>query len=266
VQVTKETNYALLAYNALFFSAPLALKTKIYNEGQWLFGQKKSEGRVSSTSLKHQFLRVLPYISTNQSDQGNFVLIYSMISHFPWSIVNDNGSMKHDVSPYENNKWIMETMAAWIRWMKKNDVYDNTKIIIVSDHGTHWKRFNRELDIDNPFKNVDDERIPLNYMLDLNPIILVKDFNSRKPFSEDWRFLSNMDAPDIALGKNDPTKGTPPETRTLPAFVSWWTKDMNNRTKFSLEHKYLVKDAIFDADNWTMVWDKNRGRIEPGKQ
>jgi YidC/Oxa1 family membrane protein insertase len=266
VQVTRETNYALLCYNALFFSAPLALKPKIYNEGQWLFGQKNNKGSVTSTSLKHQFLRLLPYISTNQSEQGNFILIYSMVSHFPWSIVKDNGSMQHDVSPYENNKWIMETMASWFKWMKKNGVYDNTKIIIVSDHGTHWKRFNRELDIDNPFKNVDDESVPLNYMLDLNPVILVKDFNSTGPFSEDWRFMSNMDAPDIALGRDDPTKGPPPETRTLPAFVSWWTKDMNNRTKFSLEHKYLVKDSIFDADNWTMVWDKNLGMIESDKQ
>ncbi|MEX0983249.1 MAG: membrane protein insertase YidC [Bacteroidales bacterium] len=267
VQVTKETNYALLCYNALFFSAPLALKPKIYNNGQWLFRHKEGEGRVTSTSLKHQFLRVLPYISNNRSDKGNFVLIYSMVSHFPWSIVNENGSMKHDVSPYENNKWIIETLNSWFKWMKKNGVYDNTKIIIVSDHGTHWKRFNRELDIDNPFKNVDDERgVPLNYMLDLNPVILVKDFNSTEPFSEDWRFMSNMDAPDIALERSDPTKGAPPETRTLPAFVSWWTQDMNNRTKFSLEHKYLVEDDIFDANNWTMVWDKHRGKIETEKQ
>jgi hypothetical protein len=266
IQVTKETNYALLCYNALFFSAPLALKPKIYNSGQWLFRHKPGEGRVTSTSLKHQFLRVLPYISNNRSEKGNFVLIYSMVSHFPWSTVNGNGSMKHDVSPYENNKWIIETIADWINWMKKNGVYDNTKIIIASDHGTHWKRFNRDLDIDNPFLNVDDESVPLNYMLDLNPVILVKDFQTEGDFSEDWRFMSNMDAPDIALERGDPTKGAPPETRTLPAFVSWWTQDMNNRTKFSLEHKFLVKDNIFDADNWTMVWDKHRGKIDTGEK
>ncbi|MEX0986485.1 MAG: membrane protein insertase YidC [Bacteroidales bacterium] len=265
IRVTEEINYTLLCYNALFFSAPLALKPKIYNNGQWLFSQKKSAGRNTSTSLKHQFLRLLPFISNNQSDKGNFVLIYSMVSHFPWSIVNDNGAMKHDVSPYENNKWIMETLEVWFDWMKKNGVYDNTRIVIVSDHGTHWKRFNRELDIDNPFKNADNDRIPLNYLLDLNPVIMVKDYNSSAQFSEDWRFMSNMDAPGIALDVQDASKGTPPDSRTLPAFVSWWTQDMNNRTSFSLEHKYIVKDNIFDGNNWTMVWDKHLGKLDPAK-
>jgi YidC/Oxa1 family membrane protein insertase len=262
IRVTEESNYALLCYNALFFSAPLALKPKIYNNGEWLFMKKKSEGRNISTSLKHQFLRLLPYISDADSEKGNFIMIYSMVSHFPWSIVNENGAMIHGVSPYENNKWILETLNSWFSWMKENGVYDNTKIIIVSDHGTHWERFNRELDIDNPFTNIDEENIPLKYMLNLNPLLMVKDFHSSEPFTDDWRFMSNMDAPDILLGKNDPTKGSPPESRTLPAFVSWWTQDMNNRTQFSLEHKYIVKDSIFDGNNWTMVWDKHKGIIK----
>ncbi len=298
ILVTEEINYTLLGYNALFFTAPLAFKAKIYNNGQWLFLDSKKEGRNTTTSLKHQFLRLLPYISNADSDQGNFILIYSMVSHFPWSIVNDNGSMINGVSPYENNKWIIENLTRWFSWMKENEVYDNTKIVIVSDHGTHWKRFNRELDIDNPFQNVDDESVPLNYMLDLNPLIMVKDFNATAPFSEDWQFMSNMDAIDIAVGKLDPARNTVGDPdpardpvgdpdparhtgrdkdretgrdsitaeRVLPAFVSWWTQDMNNRTQFSLEHKYLVKDNIFDADNWTMVWDKHLGELDPGEE
>jgi len=263
IRVTEEINYALLSYNALFFSAPLALKSKIYNNGRWLFMKKNKAGRNTSTSLKHQFLRLLPYISKTSPDKGNFVLIYSMVSHFPWSTVNDNGAMIHDVSPYENNKWIIETLCTWFSWMKENGVYDNTRIVIVSDHGTHWRRFNRELDIDNPFKNVDDQSVPLNYLLDLNPVIMVKDFDASEPFSEDWQFMSNMDAIGMALGEDGPAGASADSTRLLPAFVSWWTRDMNNRTRFSLEHKYIVKDTIFNADNWTMVWDKHLGEIVP---
>jgi hypothetical protein len=275
IRVTEEIHYTLLGFNALFFSAPLAFKPKIYNNGQWLFLKSKKQGRNTTTSLKHQFLRLLPYISDAGSGEGNFILIYSMISHFPWSIVDENGSMINDVSPYENNKWIIENLCKWFNWMKENEVYDNTKIVVVSDHGTHWKRFNRELDIDNPFQNVDDETVPLNYMLDLNPLIMVKDFNSNQPFSEDWQFMSNMDAIDIAVGTLDPGRDTVgaldpardsvPDGRVLPAFVSWWTRDMNDRSQFSLEHKYIVKDNIFDADNWTMVWDKHLGDIESGE-
>jgi len=266
IEVTKESNHILLMSTALFFSAPLAFKSKIYDNGQWLFLKGNKEGRITSTSLKHQFLRVLPYISRVGPDKGSFVVIYSMVSHFPWSMTDEKGRMVTDVSPYENNKWIIEQLSAWIRWMKQNDVYDNTRIVLVSDHGTHWRRFNRELDIDNPFYNINDESVPLKYMLDLNPLILVKDFNARGPFSENRKFMSNMDAIDIALGNLDPSATSIPDSRELPAFVSWWTQDMNNRTKFSLEHKYVVKESIFDADNWTMVWDKNLGRIDTTQQ
>jgi hypothetical protein len=73
--------------------------------------------------------------------------------------------------------------------------------------------------------------------------------------------MSNMDTYDIALGYFNPAGEPPPGSRELPAFVSWWTQDMNNRTGFSLEHKYIVRDNIFDGRNWIMVWDKHQGTI-----
>jgi len=137
--------------------------------------ERQGDNINTSFSKKHNFLRVLPYISYSEESNGNFILLYTLISHFPWNIVTDDGKMIKDVSPYENNLWIMNTLIKWIDWMKENDVYDNTKIIIVSDHGAHWFRFNREIDIDIPFINTDSYRVPLKWMLDLNPVLLVKD-------------------------------------------------------------------------------------------
>jgi hypothetical protein len=141
-------------------------------------------------------------------------------------------------------------MAQWIKWMKENEVYDNTKIIIVSDHGAHWEFWKGEYDIDIPFKNIDEEKISMEWLLNLNPVLMVKDFNSKQPFIEDWRFMSNMDASAIAFDENNPTKGNPKANRTLPAFISWWSKDMDDRKEFSLVKSYEVKDNIFDVNNW----------------
>ena len=224
-----------------------------------LFRSKKSKS--VSTSHMHQFLRLLPYISTKNDKKGNFILLYSMVTHFPWSTVNDDGTLNRDVSPYVNGVWTIDQLIAWFDWMKLNGVYDNTRIIVVSDHGTHWRRFDKEIEIDIPFKNYGENTVPLNYMLDLNPMLLVKDFGSQGPLKEDWQFMSNADAIGMALGDTISTAYLSSTDRILPAFVSWWTQDMPNRTVFSLEHKYMVQESIFDANNWTMVWDKHKGTI-----
>ncbi|HCX99592.1 MAG TPA: hypothetical protein DG754_05575 [Bacteroidales bacterium] len=257
----KDNDIDLLQCNALFFSVPLALKSAVYNEGKWLFGSSGKKSKSVSTSHKHQFLRLLPYISTAKEEKGNFILLYSMVTHFPWNTVNDDGTLNRDVSPYENGVWTIDQLIAWFDWMKQNGVYDNTRIVVVSDHGTHWRRFDKEIEIDIPFRNYGENTLPLNYMLDLNPMLLVKDFGSQGSLREDWQFMSNADAIEMALCDTISNDFPQDSDRILPAFVSWWTKDMPSSNAFSLEHKYMVRKSIFDANNWTMVWDKHKGTI-----
>jgi len=252
IDVTLESGYSLLWNNALFFSAPLIFKSKIYNNGNWFNTKKSKINKNTSEYMKYHFFRLLPRISNTKSKKGNFILIYSQATHHPWHKVNKDGTITRDVSPYQNNLWLMRTLDKWFDWMKENDVYDNTKIVIVSDHGAHWKQWKGDVDIDIPFKNITDKIIPLKYLLNLNPLLLVKDFNSKNPFSEDWRFLSNMDAPAIAFDENDPTKLEPIINRKIPAYISWWSRDMGEKNKFSLQTQYEVTNNIFNGDNWTI--------------
>ena len=258
IGLQKETGYSVLMENALFYSVPLFIKPKIYNQGQWLqlsIGDDVINKNTWITS-KYHFLRLLPNISTVNTEKPNFILLYSSVPHFPWHITDDDGAIIYDVSPYENSKWVIKIIAKWIEWMKENEVYDNTKIIIVSDHGTHWKHFKDDIDIDIPFENIQPEKASLEDMLDLNPLLLVKDYNSNEPMKKDWRFMTNMDANSIAFGENDPTKGLPPESRVLSGYISRWSKDMNTQYKFVINHHYLVRDNIFDANNWKKIEGK----------
>jgi len=65
--------------------------------------------------------------------------------------------------------------------------------------------------------------------------------------------MSNMDAPEIALLDSNIIHKTPVENRVLPAFVSYWKKDMDERNKFKFTRKYDVQNSIFDGDNWTLI-------------
>jgi len=48
--------------------------------------------------------------------------------------------------------------------------------------------------ITNPFTPKNPEKISLKQLLCFTPLMMVKDYNDTSEISEDWRFLSNVDA------------------------------------------------------------------------
>jgi YidC/Oxa1 family membrane protein insertase len=76
----------------------------------------------------------------------------------------------------------MKAIDRWIDFLKKEAVYDNTKIIIVSDHGN----------------GLDTERFEDTGMESYNPLLLVKPFNARGPLAVSREFMTNADAPALA--------------------------------------------------------------------
>jgi arylsulfatase A-like enzyme len=80
-------------------------------------------------------------------------------------------------------------LGKWIDFLKENDKYDNTRIIIVSDHG---------VDLNSKFQDnivlLNNKRVQAYAAL-----LLVKDFNSHGFLSIDDMFMTNADIPIIAL-------------------------------------------------------------------
>ncbi|MEX0983250.1 MAG: membrane protein insertase YidC [Bacteroidales bacterium] len=252
IGVTREVGYSLLRSNAAFYSAPLILKPGIYNEGQWLQGNVNTNENTSR-SMQYNFLRLLPYISDSKNSQPNFIYLYSQATHHPWDIVDQEGELQTDVTPYENNKWTLKTLSIWIEWMKKHDVYDNTKIIIVSDHGPHWWFYKGEVDTNIPVvSNTQVKRINEQSM-GLFALMLVKDFNKRGALKEDWRLMSNADVSAIIFDENDPTKATPPLSRTLPTSVVLWERKLWELSQLRILHQFEVTDNMYDLNNWKVV-------------
>ena len=82
----------------------------------------------------------------------------------------------------------LRSLGKWFDHLRKEGVYDNTRIIIVADHG--WNLYN----FDDLLVELDDRIYDLEW---INPLLMVKDFNS-KEFDIDYTFMTNADTPSLA--------------------------------------------------------------------
>jgi len=254
IGISKEVAYTLLWENAALFSSPLFINPKIYNKGKWLH-KIDSTNENTNSAKRYNLVRLLPYISNANSIKPTFIYFHTMASHHPWDLIDEEGILHSDVSPYENNEWMIKTFAKWIHWMKENDVYDNTKIVFVSDHGIHWGHFKGEIDksipvIENPDLNLNvDDR----FNKGMYPVLLVKDYNKNGPISEDWRFMSNADAYSIVFNEENPTNVDPPETRVLPSTMVYWVRKIADEKILPLKYSINATNSAFDLNKWEVV-------------
>ncbi|MDA3891215.1 MAG: membrane protein insertase YidC [Salinivirgaceae bacterium] len=252
----KEIWYTRLWENALFNCMPISIKPKIYNNEKWLISYQTD--KTSSETYKYNFLKLLPLISQKQSMEPSFIYIHNMASHTPWKKLARNNELVQKVTPFENNEWCISMLAEWIKWMKKKGVYDNTKIIILSDHGATLRDYHHPFKIESPLK-VDEnnpDKILLERFWRLNALLMVKDFNAKGKIEEDWRLMSNADASAIVFNENDPTKGIP-INRTLPTAWAFWEKRILDKYEYDVYKYFEVKENMFDLENWKEIYKNN---------
>ncbi len=251
IGVNRELEYTLLWQNSFFYSLPLFIKPRIYNNGKWLLAKRESNENNKLTE-HYNLLRVLPYISNTYSDKGSVTYLWFKATHFPWDIVDDNSNLISNVTPYRNNEWAMQRIALWLQWMKNNNVYDNTKIIISSDHGIRNTEINDTIMYENPFVPKISEKVSLAELLDFTPLMMVKDYNSKGIITENSKLLSNIDIYDIAFNKNNISNNDSIINHSLEAYlVSWKLKA--SQYKIPILKKYKVDNNVFYLDNWTRL-------------
>jgi len=253
----KEIWFDRLWENAILFASPLVFKPKIYNNTDWLIEDNNARLedttvlQINSSMQKYFFMKLLPHISFTAEGKGSFIYIHSMVPHNPFNIVNENNKFEKGVDPYTNNQWTISILNDWFQWLKENDVYDNTKIVLVSDHGPSWVFYDGEVDVD---RGIIEDPESLNKIGEFdfwrqNVLLLVKDFNERGQVKQDWRLMSNSDVPAIVFDENNPTKRNL-SSRTLITSFARWTNSILTDKKFIVFKQFKVKDNVFDLNNW----------------
>jgi hypothetical protein len=251
--------------NALWFSflkiSPPFLRKLIYDDS-WYWGADEFVVSITKFLNSYTVLDLLPRLTTYDSAEPSALLITNEATHDltflqypeykPVEIVSDIGSGEFSSNTYYhiNNAFYLK-IGEWFDELKKENVYDNTRIIIVSDHGsnTNAKIANTEI----PIAGVRREGY--------NPVLLVKDFYQHGTLKTDMTFMTNADVPSIVLEgiaeKINPFTGKVLDTDEKKDGVYITSNHfpqayMHGKNKFRISDNewIFIKDNIFDEKNW----------------
>ena len=154
---------------------------------------------------------------------------------------------------YQVNMASMIQLGRWFDALRENGVYDNTRIILVSDHG-------RELDGQIEQLLFFDRELEASRF---NPLLMVKDFGADGAPQTDRSFMTNADVPVLALRELiadpvNPFTGKPLtwDAKNAPElYISLsgaWDVGENSGTTFLPAPWISVHDDIFVEDNWRL--------------
>lgn len=156
---------------------------------------------------------------------------------------------------YHINMSAMLQLGQWFDDLRREGVYDNTRIIIASDHGRDLEQVEEMI---LPFPDGRSRSVNVESYY---PLLMVKDFNAQT-FSTSSEFMTNADVPTMAVEGliEDPVNPFTGNALTNEAKYSHeqfvilsevWQTDKNNGTTFLPSAWVSVKDDIWKAENWT---------------
>ena len=160
---------------------------------------------------------------------------------------------------YQSNMATMLRVGEWLEYLKKEGVYDNTKIIIAADHGYYLYQSDVFCYPEHKYSESHYPDVG-NYF----PLLMVKDFGAHG-FSESDEFMTNADVPSIAFEGliDDPVNPftgkaiTTDEKTAHDQFIisdhSGWNTKKNNGTAFTPCTWAAVTDNIWDRDDWEFI-------------
>ena len=188
-------DYDILFRYGIFRLSPPALRYGIYYKGQWWReAAYNSYGRAIG---EFSSLYYLPEICSVDDDKPTFNVLMNMTTH-------EGGSYNRDYFPQEtsiefsneeieifgskeNAEYIfvlvsaIKQIAKWTEYLKREGIYDNTRIIVVSDHGGNYLSAQADSGMER-----------------YNPLLMIKDFDNRGSLNVTDTFMTHADTPYMA--------------------------------------------------------------------
>lgn len=244
----------------------------VYSE-QTIYDEHTAVGMNSEFMQSYNVIEALPYITDISKNQTNTFMMMSndmthqtMMLQKPDYIPKNNidnteydtdadGGLKIEtdmqIRHYHSNMAAMVQLAKWFDYMRENGVYDNTRIILVSDHAFPLHQI-EALQYD------DGEDMALFY-----PLLMVKDFNS-EGFTTSDEFMTNADVPTLAMkgiidNPVNPFTGKAVDSSEKTAHDQYivtqgeWDVNINNGNTYQPAKWYSVHDNIWDMKNWKIA-------------
>ncbi len=259
--------------NMIFFSlltaSPAIFKNGIYNDGRYWNSSLLSLDIKALDS--YAVLHYLDRITSTDATGNTFTFMVNDLPHDPALLAKpeytfavglknpENGILgkSDNYDRYHSNAASILMIEKWLEYLKENDVYDNTRIIITSDHGSKT---------DHPHLDKFERNVFLRY----NPLLLVKDFSRRGLLDTDTTFMTNADVPALALDSvienpANPFNGTRIDSGVkdtgivIPVQVTihqGFTPDLKTRTTCFDSGARIYRVHADEKDN--LVWETDR--------
>ena len=266
-------NDYLLTFS-LFRTSPVFLRSLIYDKGRWL--KPLETGLPMRFINSYSVLDYLPELSRFDSDKNTFNMMVNDSVHEPrildiYSKEKFKSESDNDYKfPYERKYTqihfysqigAFDKLCEWFEYLKENNAYDNTKIIIVSDHG-------REIE-DPFFTHFSDNEEERNRYTFYHPLLLVKDFNNNGKLKISNEFMTNADTPSLAVSHieapvnpftGNRIKGDYKKNGVDIVTTHNWkaSRSMENKFSYTEDDIIHVKDNIFEKKNWITVKSQNK--------
>ncbi len=170
-----------------------------------------------------------------------------------------------DLRLYEVDCAALLRLGEWFDYLKANGAYDNSRIIIVSDHG------------DNGVYPLAPGFTPNGAYAGYTPLLLFKDFDSSGNLMTDMEFMTNADVPLLSIGGLDipavnPFTGTAFRADKDGGINVYGmnedtdAEDLRGKTAFdlSLDDAFHVSADIYVESNWIPLaeWKRRKGAAQ----
>ena len=249
---------------ALFRALPVFLRYKLYSHNDWFIPNGNKNLTIVGKGIEeYALLQALTNLTKINEDENCFNFIHSDTTHEPFNYNSDykpsleiKDVPEEDLEFFENDfsaRSYYSTVASFrelsnfFKFLKENDIYDNTKIIITSDHSGYF----------NP--SIFNEKEMREFKV-FNAMMFVKDFNCRGSIISNGDFMTIADIPFLATkhllneAKNPFTGNiitNDYKTNGVNIILTKHSDPKGNfKTRLDFDYYYHVKENIFDIDNW----------------
>jgi len=260
----KSGEHSMLSVISLFRMLPLSFKQGFYDNGKWsgATDNKMHTINVYKKAKHWGFLHSLAEEMHFSSQNKALKYLQFQIPHKP-NLINKSGLLGKERSSVNIESYMALTQVAKIiRKLKVQGVYDNTKIVLVSDHG-QYGIYDDDFSIDfiTSIPKAVENSLHISRVY---PLLMVKDFKNRGPMQISNRFMSNFDLAGIVcstletrcnIEDRDQTR-LPPGKRTLRVTRVTLTD------KILFRFAYEVEGSIFQPENWRLLPDGFENRPE----
>ncbi len=163
------------------------------------------------------------------------------------------------IMAYQSFVATLKQIGLFIDFLRENNCFNNTRIVITSDHG-----------YENNIKSGSDKETDFynNKMLYYNPLLMMKDFNSDSEIKVDNKFMTNADTIFLASEGIIPELKNPFLNKNLKQDKDngvniYWSYNKANdgnslipiekRYTLPLKNGYRIKNGFFDISCWEEI-------------